>query len=162
VYRFIQKRHSPQAQHLTQLGHCYNRIKQDGCCVQVCIYVLQLYQILFFVKTPNIFIFCTNTVCAVCWSRLVFPKCLVKILGRMPVILRSLRFSSIPPCECQYGTRTRPQRFPTKSFPIHHLFISSMLYTVRCYQCPTVNHISHNVYLHTLVVTPATKQETHI
>ena len=96
----------------------------------MCIYVLQLHQILFFVKTSNIFIFYTNTVCAVWWSRLVFCKCLVQILGRMTDILRFFEVSLNPSLQ-MYVTWNRPRHLSTKSFTIHHLFNRSMLYVLR-------------------------------
>ena len=46
---------------------------------------------MFFVYTPNIFILYTNRVCVVWCSRLVFCKCPVQILGRMPDILISFK-----------------------------------------------------------------------
>ena len=127
-----------KAQHITQYEHCYNCIKQDACCVQVCIYVLQLHQILFFVKTLKTFIFYTNTVCAVWWSRLVFCKCLVQILGSMPDILRSIKFSSVPLCKYQYFTWTGPQSHSYQIF-----YNSSSIQLFNAMYCETLT-VSHN------------------
>ena len=125
LYRFIQKRQTVQSLAYNSAWTLL-QLHLTGCLLCSHVHISTSTS-----QDFVIFVFYAKTICVVWWSRLAFYKCLVRILGRMPVILRSFKVSLNPPCKCQYGTRTRPQPLPTKSFPVHHLFTCSMLYILR-------------------------------